>query len=724
MKRTLKTVGAAFGILLVVLLALLLYYFSATAGTRLDPEKLHIPNAGIRLYDAREQEIPAVYTANTRTQSLPEYVGQAFVAVEDKRFYRHHGIDTTRMFGALWSNLKSFSFREGASTISQQLIKNTHLTSEKTITRKLKEIRLARALEKRYRKDEILSLYLNTIYFGHSAFGIGQAAQYYFGKEAADLDIAESAMLAGIVRSPNRYSPFRDPERCLKRRDLVLSLMKEQGYISEEQTARAMEEPLPLSPAPQAEGNAYISFVLQELAALFPDADSGGWGTLEVHTHYDPALQQLAENTGGDTDHCVLIRDNHSHGIAALSSTVGTPERSPASTMKPLLVYAPALEENLICPATPVLDARTDFGGYSPDDYRGASGEYMSVRQALARSANIPAVRILNELGVARAADYLAEMGIPTAQEDQTLALALGGMQSGIRLPALADAYAVFADRGTYCPASSISYIADDAGKILHQQTLHNKQIFSEDVSWLINDMLQTAVSDGTAKRLKGLPYPVCAKTGTAGTDAGNTDAYCIGYTSEHVVAVWMGNADGTPCDITGGGLPANEALRIFRRLYASAAPDPFFSCENVIKCHYDKISYEKDHALMLSDPAAPSCSDPQEYFRAQNTLPVSTRYSFPSIAIPEISYRNGQVKIELCQTEYYDYEIIRENRGKKTTIYRGKYRNAIFDNSIREGETYIYTVTPTYQEHRGKEVTLPAVTVPVNESIPDKWWV
>ena len=131
MKRTLKIVGAAFGILLVVLLALLLYYFSATAGTRLDPEKLHIPNAGIRLYDAREQEIPAVYTANTRTQSLPEYVGQAFVAVEDKRFYCHHGIDTTRMFGALWSNLKSFSFREGASTISQQLIDQIICGSEK-----------------------------------------------------------------------------------------------------------------------------------------------------------------------------------------------------------------------------------------------------------------------------------------------------------------------------------------------------------------------------------------------------------------------------------------------------------------------------------------------------------------------------------------------------------------------------------------------------------------
>ena len=193
---------------------------------------------------------------STTTHALPSYVKEAFVAVEDKRFYEHHGIDMHRMLGALWHNLKSFSFREGASTISQQLIKNTHLSSEKTIVRKLKEIRLARALEKKYSKDEILTLYLNSIYFGHSAFGIGQAAQFYFGKTAEELNVAESAMLAAIVRSPNRYSPFRDAERCLARRNLVLTLMQEQGLLSEEQTAAAKEAPLPQKPAAETQHNA------------------------------------------------------------------------------------------------------------------------------------------------------------------------------------------------------------------------------------------------------------------------------------------------------------------------------------------------------------------------------------------------------------------------------------------------------------------------------------
>ena len=284
MKRALKIVGVAAALFALLLLALTLYYLGVTAGVRLDAKKLTMPTACIRLYDTHDDEIPAAISVSTTTHALPSYVKEAFVAVEDKRFYEHHGIDMHRMLGALWHNLKSFSFREGASTISQQLIKNTHLSSEKTIVRKLKEIRLARALEKKYSKDEILTLYLNSIYFGHSAFGIGQAAQFYFGKTAEELDIAESAMLAAIVRSPNRYSPFRDAERCLARRNLVLTLMQEQGLLSEEQATAAKEAPLPQKPAAETQHNAYLTLVLQELADLFPDAGSGGWGTLPVHT--------------------------------------------------------------------------------------------------------------------------------------------------------------------------------------------------------------------------------------------------------------------------------------------------------------------------------------------------------------------------------------------------------------------------------------------------------
>lgn len=724
MKRALKITDVVTGLFLIPLLAAFMYYLGVTANVRLDANKLVTPSAYVRLYDASGEEIPAAVAATCAADSLPDCVGNAFVAVEDKRFYEHHGIDTKRIFGALWHNLTSFSFKEGASTISQQLIKNTHLSSEKTINRKLKEMKLARALEKKYSKEEILSMYLNSIYFGHSAFGIENAAQYYFGIHASQLDAAQSAMLAGIVRSPNRYSPFRDALRCLSRRDLVLSLMNKQGYLSEEEYAAALQEPLPQEPASQPTQNAYIRLVWNELADLFPDAKSGDWGSLEVYTYFDPNLQAELEETNNETDFCALVRDNEKNAIIALSTTVGMPKRSPASTIKPLLVYAPALEENLICPATPVLDEKTDFGGYSPDDYGGASGEYMSVRYALSRSVNIPAVKLLNELGIARGTEYLERMGLKVENSDKSLALALGGMRDGFTLLQLADGYATFADGGEYSPAQTIACVKDGNGRTLYEHNIRRKKIFSEDVCWLMNDMLQTAAKEGTAKRLKVLPFPICAKTGTAGTDEGNTDAYCIAYTKDHVVAVWMGNEDYSTTNITGGGLPANEVLRISRTLYNDRTPAPFPQCTGVTQLHYDKTAYEQEHVIELSDPAAPPLNDPAEYFRTC-ALPMqsSTRFSSPSIKMPEIQVKNNAVNIILCQTEYYDYEIIRENRGKKTTIYNGKYQKTICDNSVKAGETYVYTVIPKYLEHRGTPVVLPSVTIEKRGDIPDHWW-
>ena len=720
MKRVLKITGVAAALFAVLFLALALYFLIVTADVRLDRTRLTMPTANITLYDAFGEEMPAAAAGNSLSR-LPAHVGQAFVAVEDKRFYKHHGVDVRRMAGALLHNIGSFSFREGASTISQQLIKNTHLSSEKTIARKLREIRLAARLEKAYSKEEILALYLNSIYFGHSAFGIGNAAHFYFGKEASELTVAESAMLAAVVRSPNRYSPFRDAESCRARRDLVLRLMLDQGYLTREEYERATAEPLPDAPFEVQAQNAYLRLVWDELDALFPEAEK--YGTWNVETYYRPDLQEELQKTDCGCDFCALIRDNHEDAIVALAATAGIPLRSPASTIKPLLVYAPALEEGLISPASPVLDAKTDFGGYAPDDYGGASGGYMSVRHALAHSVNIPAVRILNELGVVCGTSYLNRLGIPVDEDDASLALALGGMRTGVRLTQLADGYSVFADGGKYSPSATIRRITREDGSAVYERRQTARNVFSEDVCWLMNDMLQTAVKEGTAKRLRALPFPVCAKTGTAGTEAGNTDAYCISYTADHVAAVWVGNADNAPTDITGGGLPANEVLRILRALYRDGAPSPLFSSERVVRLHYDGELYERDHALYLSDPAAPPFSDPAEYFRAENTLPVSTRFSLPTIRTPKITIDHGSVKIVLCQTEYYDYDVIRENRGKKATIYSGKYRNAIIDNSVTAGETYRYTVIPRYREHSGDPVVLPCVTLPRGEKIPDRWW-
>ncbi len=719
MKRARKIIFILFGSTAALLIAAVALFFAVTENVTLDPKKLSSVTSCVRVFDEHGEEIQTPQTRETLS-ALPAHLSAAFVSVEDKRFYSHHGLDYRRIVKAAAKNLFSLSFREGASTISQQLIKNTHLSGEKTLGRKLRELRLARALERRFSKEEILEYYLNSIYFGHSAFGIGDAAHYYFGKFASDLTPAESATLAALVRSPNRYSPFKDPEKCLARRNYVLGLMRGQGVLTEAEYADAIRTPLPSEPAPEASGNAYLARVYEEIAQRFPDATSGE--ELRVYTFWDRSLQKILESVQCDSDVCLLVRENKTGGLAALHSTCGTPERLPASTAKPLAVYAPALEENLIAPATPLLDEKIDFGGYSPSNYGGTYGGYMSARHALAYSVNVPAVKLLNTLGTDRAAEYLSRMGLHVPEQDRTLALALGGMSKGFSLPALADAYATFAAKGEYAPSSAIAR-AENASGTLYRFEPQKVRAFSEDVCALMNDMLQTAVKEGTAKKLSSLPFPLCAKTGTGANENGNTDAYTIAYTSDHTVAVWMGNRDNSPIAATGGGLPANEALRILQSLYHSDPPAPFFDAD-VVRIGIDREEYEQRHRILLADPAQPEYLSLVESFR-KSALPEgqSRRFSHPTIETPQIYLKNSSVCIELCQTQYYDYTIIRDDGEEKKTIYSGKYRKIVCDNSIVSGKSYVYTVVPSFAGNVGEPVTLPSVRTGNHEALPDHWW-
>lgn len=723
MKKAVIVISSILGALSALVLALFLYYFSVTASVRLDAAKLTESTETVRVFDARgnQMELPEIKKCASFS-ALPPYVPNAFVAVEDKRFYSHGGFDYKRIGKAILKNISSFSFKEGASTISQQLIKNTHLSGEKTVNRKLKEMKLTRALEKRYSKEEILSLYLNSIYFGHGAFGIEEAASFYFQKTAETLTPAESATLAALVKSPNRYSPFRDGEKCLKRRNFVLSLMRDQNYITADEYAEAVASSLPLAPNDETEsGRSYLSLVFEELSLLFPTEKTDA---LKIYTCYDPDLQKSIEEYEAETDYSACVLDNKSHGIKAYYSSVGRAKRLPASLIKPLVVYAPALEENAISPATPVSDERTDFGGYNPKNYGDKYEGYVSVRHALSRSVNVPAVKILNVIGVDTGAEYMEKMGLEVTDEDRSLALALGGMKEGYDLPSLAFAYSAFPALGNYSPSRAIRKIESASGKTLYEWKPTYTRVFSEDTASLMNDMLQTAVREGTAKKLRSLDFQIAAKTGTGANSAGNTDAYTLSYTSEDTVAVWMGMRDNSPIETTGGGLPAALALEINRKLYATHSPADFPVPESVKKVAFDKEEYEKNHRILAADPSAPPVTTLSELFRS-SALPTvqSTRFSKPTIQKPTISVKNGSVLIILCQTEYYDYLVKRKNNGKTVTIYEGPYRSAIMDNSVVAGETYEYSVTPLYMETAGEPVLLPAVHIPKQAEIPDGWW-
>ena len=737
MKIVKRTLLVLLILLLAAIAAAAAYYFSVTAGVRLDAAKFEPASSSMQIYDKDDEPVAQIAQGSAkksvRLSELPAHVPAAFIAAEDKRFYSHHGLDLRGIARALYQDLKAGAFRQGASTISQQLIKNTQLSPERTLRRKLQEIKLTRALERKYSKNEILELYLNTIYFGHACYGIAGAADYYFGKGTEELNAAESAMLAAIIRSPNRYSPFADPEKCLRARNDVLARMRAAGAIGESTFESALRTPLPVKQDNAIAAQSYLGAVcreLEELPVYTPYALRGG---CKVYTYMDAAMQEYAETLKTNADRSgksIVLYDNENFGIAAYYSTEGILRRPPGSALKPLAVYAPAAEEGWLAPCTPILDEKTDFGGYSPSNYGEKYYGYLSAAEALAKSLNVPAVKILQRLGTEKSLRTLTRLGLHPDEKDANLSLALGAMTQGCTLTELAGAYAAFAHGGLFAPPACIRRIESADGNVLYERPAAATRVFAEDTVELINEMLAETAVSGTAKKLGALPFPVCAKTGTCGSDAGNTDAYSVAYTAQHTAAVWMGNADNSLTDISGGGLPSHYAMLLFKKLYSGKKPRPLAE-GHAEECGIDRAAYERDHVVTLAADNEPGAFVMTARFR-KNGKPktVTPIFSAPA-ANASISCNNGCVFIDLCDAEYYEYLIKRSSDGKISTVFQGKCKGRFADQNICENKKYVYTVTPYFIANDGKRIfgkeqTLPAVCLKNRQADKDRygeWW-
>ncbi len=728
-------------LILVMSVFFLGYYFAATKDARLHPEKLVFCENNVRIYDVDNQPVNAISvltSKNTvRLKNIPKHTQQAFIDTEDKRFFSHNGFDVKRIAKAFLNNLKAKGFKEGASTISQQLIKNTHLSQEKTVKRKLKEWKLTRVLEKNYSKEEILEKYLNTIYFGHSCFGIASACEYYFDKPTQELTIADSAILAGLVRSPNNYSPFTKPENCQKRKETVLSLMQKNGSINEQEKMEALNTPLPTLNEKSTDGG-YIQQVFNELTEITARNHIRLGGKIEIYTYLEPKIQDKIEklsSTINGTDKSLLVLDQQSHGFKACVSTCALSKRLPGSLIKPLLVYAPAIEENILVPATPILDDKVNYGGYSPQNYDGKFRGYVSARECVAQSLNVPAVKILQSLGIGKAKGYMQKLGLPIDKDDESLALALGGMKHGYSLQDMVAAYSVFPS-GQFEPCGFISAIKIDEVPVYKKAT-STKQVFSEDTAYLMTDMLKTAVKTGTAKKLRSLPFEIAAKTGTVGIDKGNTDAYALSYTTRDCVGVWLGNADNQLIQHTGGGLPCNTLLKINEYLDAfytehNEKINGFRTPKSITTIALDKPSYYDTHTILLADEAAPKEYTLTELFK-KSAIPLnkSTSFTFPCVNSPALEVVGNQITITFDNTfpSYYDYTIDRYDYVTHTTVYQGGYTPLFTDTIDEKDKTYVYTITPSFQGRMGTPIPLPSVSTKQGESIKDKeiiqkeWW-
>lgn len=587
-------------------------YVAATLPT-FDPQQLTGANSTL-LYDEDGKVFSSLHAGENRTEvtleKVPPVLIQAFIATEDKDFYNHHGVNYKGIARALLRNFQSGDLTgQGASTITQQLARSAFLTADKNWLRKVKEIFLAYRIEFSFSKDEILEMYLNKIYFGAGAYGVQAAANTYFGKDVSQLTLPESALLAGLVQSPNNYNPFTELEKAKARQKLVLGSMVDSGFINQAAASQAYDAPLQFAKG-QSTGVQYGYFVdavideaVQILAGVkgYEDGDSAVYKSgLNIYTTIDAPLQSYAEeymknaanfpanNKSGQTVQVgMAIVDNSSGDIKAIMggrqyqqqrgfNRATSAYRQPGSSIKPLTVYSPALQKGIM-PFNVLDDSPISYksgsGTWSPENYDNKFRGLITMRTAVMLSVNTIAVQTLDQVGVRNGFDMGRSLGLELVDtpgtNDLSLApLALGGLTKGVTPVQMAAAYASMGNTGVYNKPHFITKIVDSKGITIYQFKPNSQRVMTVQTSWLMNNILQSVVSSGTGTNAKVPNVPTAGKTGTS---EDLTDIWFCGVTPSFSGAVWMGYDDQKykMTNVYGGGFPAQMFKAMMQKAQA-----------------------------------------------------------------------------------------------------------------------------------------------------------
>ncbi|GKV65562.1 MULTISPECIES: transglycosylase domain-containing protein [unclassified Sporosarcina] len=561
------------GLLLAVLCGLLILNIFITFS---DVSKLEEPAPRSTFIYAPDGEIISkISNSNIEGVSIdqiPQTLIDAVVSVEDQRFYKHHGVNYLRMGRALIQNAFKGKIVAGGSTITQQLAKNVFLTEDRTYSRKFKELILAKKIERTYSKDEIMERYLNQIYFGDGSWGVQRAAQNYFGKDINKLTLSESATLAGVIKAPTHLSPTKNMEKSLNRRNLVLSLMLREQYITREEYDDAVGQKIVLadSTVPKYKGKYpyYIDRVIDEAVNTYHltknEVLSGG---LHIYTEINPVIQDALEAVYKDDRYfpkstpdqliqsASVFLNPKTGGISALVGGRGEYThgrfnnatkliRQPGSALKPLAVYTPALEKGYRM-SDLLLDEPINIDGYSPKNFDQKNRGQVTMYDALAHSYNIPPVWLLDQIGIKNGVRAVERFGIPLEKNDHALGLALGGMDKGTSPLRMAQAFSAFANNGVMVDAHAIAAIKNSEGKVIGKWREQSVEVTDAEVAQQMTYMLQGAVEEGTAAKAQISGMEVAGKTGTtqlpfSGVD-GSKDHWFVGYTPDIAGAVWLG---------------------------------------------------------------------------------------------------------------------------------------------------------------------------------------
>lgn len=628
--------AVAVGVL--VLSAILVWFAWERCGLRGCPDvellQGYVPAEASVVVDRRGEELTKLYRVRRiviSLDSLPQYVPAAFVAIEDREFWDHDGVDWSRVLGAAWTNLRALRIEEGFSTITMQLARNLFPErlpgAQQTLSRKLGEMRVAMQIEDRYTKQQILELYLNQIYFGEGAWGIEAAAHEYFGKPASQLTLSEAALLAGVPRAPSRLNPRVDPEGAVARRNLVLRRMVNQGWVDEVAAAEARTEALELERS-RIEGEAVAPYFVQEVRRLLETelGESIYTGGYTIYTTLDRDVQRVSERelaqqieaieagqygrfrhsayrpagaamTAGGTGNAdaaagpprtpylqgaVVMLDVRTGDVLALVggrdfgdskyNRATQAARQPGSAFKPF-VYAAAIDAGypLTFPLedTPYRVVLESGQVWAPQNYGGSYAGVVTTRDALVRSKNVATVRLANAVGIERVIEMAEQLGIE-GPIPAWPSIALGAKE--VALLELTAAYAVFATLGQRTEPRFVTRVEDRAGRIVWQQLPRVERVLNPAVAFLVTDVLRDVVDRGTGKAVRGAGYSgvVAGKTGTT-NDARNV--WFVGFTPQRALGIWIGFD--RPQTIVAGATGGRLAAPVWGRIMRQVGPDP-----------------------------------------------------------------------------------------------------------------------------------------------------
>lgn len=582
-------------------------------------------DTGIVLLDRNNTPFFTFYNARHKQfvtlPNIPEYIQNAVIAVEDKEYYLHQGFSLKGIARSLILDIKNGNTAYGGSTLTQQLVKNVLLTSKRSILRKYQEIILASEIERRYNKKEIMEMYLNSVYFGEGAFGVQQAAKIYFGKNASDLNLAESAMLAAILPAPSAYSPLSgNIEKAKERQSFVLSEMEKSGYINSKQKENALAAKLVFNRGENDFNSKAMHFALMvrdQLVQKYGEETISRSG-FRVKTTIDLNWQEYAQSvlekqikslsSSNVTNGSVVVIDPANGEVRVLIGSsnwfdekygkvnIADTPRSPGSSFKPI-IYAAAFEKRLITPATPLNDFPTTFqGNYKPNDYDRKWRGIVLARRALANSLNVPSVAVMQKVGITDGLEMASRLGITTLRDPSQYGLSLVLGTGEVKLTELTNAYAVFANAGKRNNVTLITAITDKQGRQIYNYKPHAEQVIEPAVAFLISSILADVKTRSEVfGNVLNTSVHAAVKTGT-GEDYKN--ALTIGYTPDLVVGVWLGNNNNSAMGTVAGSIgPAPVWRAIIDKLSVNSPPEPYNQPPNIITadiCNYSGLLASK----------------------------------------------------------------------------------------------------------------------------------